>query len=68
MNPYQHSAVAATISEELEMRLRINMEDLGNIACNLAEVLAKTYGLDLGEPPDSYREFSKSTSTAKAKG
>jgi hypothetical protein len=57
MNPFQHSAVAATIYKVLEefeekTNLRAGQEVLGELACTLAEVLTETHRVKLGKPPD----------------
>jgi len=58
MNPFQHSAVAATIYEVLDdANLRADQDELGTLACRLAEVLAKTHKVELGKPPDDIADY-----------
>jgi hypothetical protein len=58
MNPFQHSAVAALIYEVLdEANLRDGQEVLGELACRLAEVLAKTHRVKLGKAPDNIADY-----------
>jgi len=55
MNPYQHSDVAVTIYRHLQdsdIDFRIEQMDLGMLACQLAVLISKEYGLELQPPPD----------------
>jgi len=57
MNPFQHSDVAASIYKVFDQvsedwLIHVEQDDLGELACMLAEMLAETYNLDPGPAPD----------------
>ena len=62
MNPYQHSALAATIYEVIkevlgDANFRFTQGNLGDLACTIAEVLAEKRGVKLGKPPDDITDW-----------
>jgi hypothetical protein len=50
-DPFRHSAVAATIFQELEGAGFVG-DDLGEIACRIAYTLAEIHQVKLGKPPE----------------
>jgi hypothetical protein len=55
MNPYQHSQMAVTVWETLQLyedEIHGEQDVLGQLCCAIAEKIVDTYKLKLGEAPD----------------
>jgi hypothetical protein len=58
MNPFQHSAVAATVFTVLDNSdLRLDQDQMGDLAVKIAHTLAQTHKGKLGKPPDDLADY-----------